>query len=67
MKKLGASSNVTKGQHYLKSNNIVARLKSMGKLLVDKEHKRIIKTEVTIHRKMLMPHPTSLKMMYTKQ
>jgi hypothetical protein len=58
MKKLGTSNNTTKGQHTLRPNSIATRLKSVGKLLVDKEHKRLIKTELRNHRKMLMPHPT---------
>ncbi|KAE9523030.1 hypothetical protein AGLY_016661 [Aphis glycines] len=58
MKKLGTSNNITKGQHTLRPNSVATRLKSVGKLSVDKEHNRLIKTELRNHRKMLMPHPT---------
>lgn len=58
MKKLGTSNNTTKGQHTLRPNSVAARLKNVGKLSVDKEHKRLIKTELRNHRKMLMPHQT---------
>jgi hypothetical protein len=58
MKELGASNNTTKGQHTLRPNSVATRLKSVGKLSVDKEHIRLIKTEFRNHKKMLMPKPT---------
>lgn len=46
MKKLGDSNQVMKRQHTLGPNSVAARLLNMGKLLLDKEHKRVIKTEL---------------------
>jgi hypothetical protein len=58
MKKLSTSNNNTKGQYTLRPNSVATRLKSVGKLSIDKEHRRLIKTELRDHRKMLMPNPT---------
>lgn len=52
------TNKVTKCQQNLSPNSVAARFKSVEKRSVDKEHKRIIKTELRNHKKMLMSHPT---------